>query len=129
MAEPSEPRLKEDVMEESSYSRAELLKRGLVAGGAATLLGGDLFTRAAGAGVWEQAKQGGTLTVGIGQVLEDIDPLSADFYRWLQLVALSMYESPIALGDDGKLIPKTASKIEQPNPQTTILTVRPGVKF
>src|SRR5512132_2078211 len=64
---------------EQGLSRAELLKRG--AAGAALLAGADALLRLEGAGAAIMApKPGGKLVVGIGQVFEDINVLTAFGY-------------------------------------------------
>ena len=98
---------------------------GLAAGGA-TLLADRAQASELAAG----AKRGGTLTVGVGQVIEDINPTTAGLYRWLQLIAISMYEPLVKYGNDGSVIPVLAEKIESSKDfKTWTLTIRQGVKF
>jgi peptide/nickel transport system substrate-binding protein len=109
-------------------TRGELLKRGAI--GAAALSGADALLRASAAGAATLApKPGGSLVVGIGQVFEDINVLTAFGYRWGQLMAYSMYDTLVKYDNLGRAIPLLATKWETPNPRTTIVTIRRGVKF
>jgi peptide/nickel transport system substrate-binding protein len=74
-------------------------------------------------------KKGGSLNVGIGQVFEDINVLTAFGYRWGQLMAYSMYDTLVKYDNKGHAIPLLATKWETPNNKTTIVTIRKGVKF
>jgi peptide/nickel transport system substrate-binding protein len=111
-----------------SLSRGELLKRGAVGLAAAGAL--DAF---AGTGIASAAssapKPGGDLIVGIGQTFEDINVLTAFGYRWGQLMAYAMYDTLVKFDNAGRAVPLLASKWETPNPKTTIVTIRKGVKF
>ncbi len=113
---------------DNSLSRLELLKRGALGvaavGGADALLG----TSVAGASV-KAPKPGGSLIVGIGQTFEDINVLTAFGYRWGQLMAYAMYDTLVKFDDSGRAVPLLATKWATPNPKTTIVTIRKGVKF
>ena len=113
---------------DNSLSRLELLKRGALGvaavGGADALLG----TGVAGAAV-ERPKPGGDLIVGIGQTFEDINVLTAFGYRWGQLMAYAMYDTLVKFDNLGRAVPLLATKWTTPNPKTTIVTIRKGVKF
>ena len=67
-------------------TRTEILRRG--AAGAAAIGGADVLLRAADAGAGLDPKPGGKLVVGIGQVFEDINVLTAFGYRWGQLMGV-----------------------------------------
>jgi peptide/nickel transport system substrate-binding protein len=109
-------------------SRLELLKRGAL--GAAALGSADALLRAAGAGAAVTApKPGGSLVVGIGQTFEDINVLTAFGYRWGQLMAYAMYDTLVKFDNLGRAVPLLATKWTTPNPKTTIVTIRKGVKF
>ena len=107
-------------------SRAELLKRG--AAGAALLAGADALLRLEDAGASLAApKPGGKLVVGIGQVFEDINVLTAFGYRWGQLMAYAMYDTLVKYDSKGRAVPllatssgaSTASTIPSSPPRTT----------
>jgi peptide/nickel transport system substrate-binding protein len=117
-------------MEESvqGLSRGELLKRGAV--GAAAIAGADALVRAGGAGAALTApKPGGKLVVGIGQVFEDINVLTAFGYRWGQLMAYAMYDTLVKYDNAGRAVPLLATKWSTPTNKITIVTIRKGVKF
>ena len=113
---------------DNSLSRLELLKRGALGvaavGGADALLG----TGAAGAAL-KGPKPGGSLIVGIGQTFEDINVLTAFGYRWGQLMAYAMYDTLVKFDNSGRAVPLLATKWSTPDPKTTIVTIRKGVKF
>src|SRR5262245_5233615 len=111
-------------------SRLELLRRGAL--GAAAFGGVDALLRAEGAAGAETvaaAKPGGKLVVGIGQVFEDINVLTAFGYRWGQLMAYAMYDTLVKYDNKGRAVPLLATKWQTPNPRTTIVTIRKGVTF
>ena len=90
-------------------SRLELLKRGAV--GAAALGGMDALVRAESAAAAEEAltaRAGGKLVVGIGQVFEDINVLTAFGYRWGQLMAYAMYDTLVKYDRNGRAVPLLA---------------------
>lgn len=111
--------------------RREVLKRGGLIVGAG--LGGALLgTPDALARYFAVAEpqRGGTLVVGLGQVLEDINPLSGDFYRWLQVVMFTMYEPLVKYGEGGKIIPQLATSWKASKDNKSFeFKLRPGVKF
>ena len=113
---------------DNSLSRLELLKRGALGvaavGGADALLG----TSVAGASV-KAPKPGGNLIVGIGQTFEDINVMTAFGYRWGQLMAYAMYDTLVKFDNSGRAVPLLATKWTTPDPKTTIVTIRKGVKF
>src|SRR5690349_3547078 len=111
-----------------SLSRGELLKRGALGIAAAGSVPAILGTGVAGAAV-KAPKPGGDLTVGIGQTFEDINVLTAFGYRWGQLMAYAMYDTLVKYDDKGQAVPLLAEKWSTPNPKTTIVTIRKGVKF
>ena len=111
-----------------SLSRAELLKRGALGLAAAGSIDALAGTGVASASV-KAPKPGGNLTVGIGQTFEDINVLTAFGYRWGQLMAYAMYDTLVKYDDQGKAVPLLAEKWSTPNPKTTIVTIRQGVKF
>ena len=78
---------------------------------------------------FEAPKPGGKLIVGIGQTFEDINVLTAFGYRWGQLMAYAMYDTLVKYDNQGKAVPLLATKWSTPNPKTTIVTIRKGVKF
>jgi ABC-type transport system substrate-binding protein len=109
--------------------RRELIKRGAV--GAVAIGGADALLRTATAsGAVAAPKPGGKLVVGIGQVFEDINVLTAFGYRWGQLMAYAMYDTLVKYNvKTGKAIPLLARSWETPNAKTTIVKIRKGVKF
>jgi peptide/nickel transport system substrate-binding protein len=75
-------------------------------------------------------KRGGKLNVGIAQVIEDINPYTADFYRYTQLIALTMYEPLIWFGDNGTPVPALAESWQHSRDyKTWTFHIRQGVKF
>jgi peptide/nickel transport system substrate-binding protein len=123
---------REEGMEEfiQGLSRLELIKRGAL--GAAALGGADALLRAeaaAGAETAVGARAGGELVVGIGQVFEDINVLTAFGYRWGQLMAYAMYDTLVKYDNKGRAVPLLATRWQTPNPRTTIVTIRKGVTF
>jgi peptide/nickel transport system substrate-binding protein len=72
---------------------------------------------------------GGSLNIGIGQVFEDINVLTAFGYRWGQLMAFSLYDTLVKFDSKGNAIPLLATKWETPTSKVTIVTLRQGVKF
>lgn len=111
-------------------SRSELLKRGAL--GAAAVGGVDALIRAESAGAAGEAltaRAGGELVVGIGQVFEDINVLTAFGYRWGQLMAYAMYDTLVKYDRNGRAVPLLARSWTTPNPTTTIVKIRRGVKF
>lgn len=103
-------------------------RRDFLAGTAATVGGASLLLRAPQAGA-AAPKRGGDLTVGIGQVFEDINVLTAFGYRWGQLIAYSLYDTLVKYDNGGRAVPLLATKWETPNPKVTIVHIRKGVKF
>jgi peptide/nickel transport system substrate-binding protein len=111
-------------------SRLELLKRGAL--GVAALGSADALLRAGPAAGAESAltvTKGGKLVVGIGQVFEDINVLTAFGYRWGQLMAYAMYDTLVKFDSAGRAKPLLATSWSSPNPKTTIVKIRQGVKF
>ncbi len=123
--------LEEEALFEEEKADGELSRRDFLArsAAAAALLGAGATFGVADAGAAEEGRRGGKLTVGIGQVFEDINVLTAFGYRWGQLMAYSMYDTLVKYDDRGRAIPLLAARIQTPNPRTTIITIRPGVKF
>jgi peptide/nickel transport system substrate-binding protein len=111
------------------YSRRGLLTRALA--GAAAISGAgalDALPDLASAFAASPVK-GGTLNVGIGQVFEDINVITAIGYRWGQLMAYAMYDTLVKYDSTGKAIPLLATSWTTPDPKTTIVKIRQGVKF
>jgi peptide/nickel transport system substrate-binding protein len=110
-------------------TRDELLKRGaagaLLMGGGALLGPGSALARSSASG----AKNGGKLIVGIGQTFEDINVLTAFGYRWGQLMAYAMYDTLVKFDNLGRPVPLLAKSWTTPDPKTTIVKIRKGVKF
>jgi peptide/nickel transport system substrate-binding protein len=118
-------------VERSGYDRRGFLARtaaGAAAVAGAGALGGvpalDLASAFAASPV-----KGGTLNVGIGQVFEDINVITAFGYRWGQLMAYAMYDTLVKYDSTGKALPLLATSWQTPDPKTTIVTIRKGVKF
>ncbi len=114
---------------EHPLSRLDLLRKAAV-GGVALSAGGLLAENAAGGTVTLAGRRGGSLTVGVGQVIEDINPTTAGLYRWLQLIALTMYEPLVKYSSEGKVIPVLAESIQTSRDfKTTIFKLRKEVAF
>jgi peptide/nickel transport system substrate-binding protein len=112
----------------NSLSRRELLKRGAL--GVAAVAGADALLGSSVAGASVRApKPGGNLIVGIGQTFEDINVMTAFGYRWGQLMAYAMYDTLVKFDNAGRPVPLLATKWATPDPKTTIVTIRKGVKF
>ncbi len=73
---------------------------------------------AEGAGAATFAKPGGKLVVGIGQVFEDINVLTAFGYRWGQLMAYAMYDTLVKYDSTGRAVPLLATKWSTPTNKT-----------
>jgi peptide/nickel transport system substrate-binding protein len=112
----------------NTLSRRELLKRGAL--GVATIGGVEALLGSGVAGAAVRApKPGGNLIVGIGQTFEDINVMTAFGYRWGQLMAYAMYDTLVKFDNAGKAVPLLAESWTSPNPKTTIVKIRKGVKF
>jgi len=112
----------------NGLSRLELLKRGAL--GVATIGGADALLGSGVAGAAVRApKPGGNLIVGIGQTFEDINVMTAFGYRWGQLMAYAMYDTLVRFDNAGKAVPLLAESWTTPDPKTTIVKIRKGVKF
>ena len=115
---------------DKAIDRRDFLVRGGAAvaalGGAEALL---LAPDALAAELGGTQKRGGELVVGIGQVFEDINVLTAFGYRWGQLMAYSMYDTLVKYDNKGRAVPLLATSWQTPNPRTTIVNLRRGVKF
>lgn len=114
-------------------SRSELMCRLAAAGVAVGSAGAiaEAFGAAPAAGATLAApKRGGTLTVGVGQVIEDINPITAGLYRWLQLIALTVYEPLVKYNNAGQVVPVLAQSVQVSKDfKSTIFTLRRGVQF
>ena len=113
-------------MEKRIDRREFLLKAGATVAG---LAAADALALDPAAAFAAGPKAGGTLNVGIGQVFEDINVLTAFGYRWGQLMAYSMYDTLVKFDSKGNAIPLLAAKWESPTNKITIVTIRKGVKF
>lgn len=114
-------------------SRTALMRRLAAAGvalGSAGAIAEALDAAPAVAGPLAAPKRGGTLTVGVGQVIEDINPISAGLYRWLQLIALTVYEPLVKYNNAGQVVPVLAQSVQVSKDfKSTIFTLRRGVQF
>ena len=112
----------------TGLSRLELLKRGALGTAAITSLDALLRSGEADA-AFLAPTPGGKLVVGIGQTFEDINVLTAFGYRWGQLMAYAMYDTLVKYDKNGRAVPLLAASWTTPDPKTTIVKIRPGVKF
>lgn len=103
--------------------RRDFLVRAAAMAAGASVLGATAGTATAA------GKPGGTLKVGIGQVIEDINVLTATGYRWNQLVAYALYEQLVKIDSKGRVVPFLATSVKQTSPTTTVVKLRKGVKF
>ena len=55
--------------------------------------------------------------------------LTAFGYRWGQLMAYAMYDTLVKYDNDGRAVPLLATSWTTPDPKTTIVKIRKGVKF
>jgi peptide/nickel transport system substrate-binding protein len=117
-------------VERSAYDRRGFLARTAV--GAAAVAGAGALGGVPGldlASAFAAPVKGGTLNVGIGQVFEDINVITAIGYRWGQLMAYAMYDTLVKYDSTGKAIPLLATSWKTVDPKTTMVTIRKGVKF
>ena len=84
--------------------RREFLVKG---GAAAAAVSGSAALLHAPRAVAAAPKKGGKLVVGIGQVFEDINVLTAFGYRWGQLMAYSMYDTLVKYDNNGRAAEKS----------------------
>jgi peptide/nickel transport system substrate-binding protein len=76
-----------------------------------------------------KAKRGGSLHIGVAEIVEDINPYKAGLYQWLQFVALTVYEPLVTYSGSGQVIPVLAESFEEPDEKTTTFHLRQGVTF
>src|SRR5215468_402295 len=88
----------------ATYTRRGVLHRGAIAAAAMAGASGLALPQLAGAAPAAPVK-GGKLIVGIGQVFEDINVITAFGYRWGQLMAYAMYDTLVKFDSKGKAIP------------------------
>ncbi len=70
----------------------------------------------------------GTLTIAMARIIETLDPpLSLSVGNWS--VSMTMFDSLVTIGPDGKVQPMLATKWEILDPLTWRFTLRRGVKF
>jgi peptide/nickel transport system substrate-binding protein len=70
----------------------------------------------------------GTLTVAMARTIETLDPpLSLSVGNWS--ISMTMFDSLVTIGPDGKVQPMLATKWDVVDPLTWRLTLRRGVKF
>lgn len=75
-------------------------------------------------------KRGGTLSIGIRELLEDVSPRAKiSLYDYKQMVGYTMYEPPVKYGAGGKVLPVLAESWDTSDPKRTVLTIRKGVEF
>lgn len=74
-------------------------------------------------------KRGGSLHIGVAEIVEDINPYKAGLYQWLQFVALTVYEPLVTYSGSGQVIPVLAESFEEPDEKTTTFHLRQGVTF
>ncbi len=73
-------------------------------------------------------KPAGTLTVAMARIIETLDPpLSLSVGNWS--ISMTMFDSLVTIGPDGKIQPMLATKWEVVDPLTWRFTLRRGVKF
>jgi peptide/nickel transport system substrate-binding protein len=114
-------------LDEMTFDRRRLLVgAGLAAAGGVL---GSAAVAAANVSSSLAPTPGGTLTVGIGQVIEDVNVMTATGYRWAQLVSYALYDTLVKIGNDGSIIPLLAESVTQTDPKTTVVKIRQGVKF
>ncbi len=118
--------------ESSTLDRKTFLRR---SGVAAAALGGfsGVAAVAAQEGIAARlgvgATRGGKLTVGVGQVYQDVNPLTAAGYRWMRCVALGIYEPLLKYDDKGSPVPMLAESFRVASNGTVIFKLRKNVMF
>src|SRR4051794_41750195 len=92
----------------------------------ATVFAGSLWTGPANA-----QKQGGNITVGLEVDIPGFDPLKVGVYDTsAQTAAAAIFDTLVALDDNGKPVPKLAlSWTHSDDYKTWTFKLRPGVKF
>lgn len=108
---------------------------------AATAAGGWVLSSAGVAGAlagketspatWRHpsAAAGGSLTVGMGSVIEGLTPFAIQGYVWSQMLGFVFYDPLIRKDASGTLIPAIATEWDTTDPLKTVLTIREGVTF
>lgn len=75
------------------------------------------------------AATGGTLSVGMGSVIEGLTPFAIQGYVWSQMLGFVFYDPLIKKSADGTLLPCIATEWDTTDPKKTILKIREGVTF
>lgn len=79
---------------------------------------------------WAPANAGGgSLTVGMGSVIDGLTPFAIQGYVWSQMLGFVFYDPLIKKDAEGNLVPCVATEWDTTDPKKTILTIREGVTF
>jgi len=75
------------------------------------------------------AATGGSLTVGMGSVIDGLTPFAIQGYVWSQMLGFVFYDPLIKKDSDGNLLPCLATEWDTTDPLKTVLKIREGVTF
>src|SRR6478752_6083379 len=75
------------------------------------------------------ANIGGSLTVGMGSVVDGLTPFALQGYVWSQMLGFVYYDPLVKKSADGVLVPCLCTEWDTTDPTKTILKIREGVTF
>jgi peptide/nickel transport system substrate-binding protein len=70
-----------------------------------------------------------SLSVGFQATLTGLTPVAIQGYQWSQMVGYAIYDPLFWRAPNGSLIPAIGTSVTYPNPNTTVIKIRQGVKF
>ena len=110
---------------------SKLTRRGFVGAASATGLGLVLSGGASGMAARLAAAKAAqsSLKVGFQATLTGLTPIAIPGSPWSQMVGFAIYDPLFWRAKDGSLIPAIGTSVTYPDPNTTIIKIRQGVKF
>jgi peptide/nickel transport system substrate-binding protein len=129
-----------------NHGMADVSRRRFLGFSAASVVGGLVLGRSSGAtalsgaetspvfGQWASkwataASEGGSLSVGMGSVVDGLTPFAIQGYVWSQMLGFVFYDPLIKKDAAGNLVPCIATEWDTTDPTKTILKIRDGVTF
>jgi peptide/nickel transport system substrate-binding protein len=70
-----------------------------------------------------------SLAVGFRATITSLTPFAVQGYQWSNMVGYTMYDTLVKISADGTLLPWIATSWDTSSPTSTVIHVRPGVKF
>jgi peptide/nickel transport system substrate-binding protein len=70
-----------------------------------------------------------SLSVGFRATITSLTPFAVQGYQWSNMMGYTMYDTLVKISSDGTLLPEIATSWDTSSPTSTIIHVRPGVKF